>query len=174
MMAKVICASQPNLRAVVAILLAFSKKNSTRQLGFLCLAFLLVPRLQAQLRIENPRHLEVPEERAQLIVNSAAQVVAEEFHVQDVHAIEFPITLVMGSPDDYYEEDANTKTYAVHLRTWREREFTASVIQLTVHQLVTVEKRDKMLARILTRVNRVSPVDVSELPGKQGKGSQGQ
>lgn len=137
-----------------------------KHLTLLCLMFLLVPSVHAQLRIENSRHLDVPQERAQIIVNAAAQVVAEEFHVPDVREVEFPLTLVLGSSDDYYEENEHTKTYAVHLRTWDEDKFAVSVVRLCVHRLITRERRDKMLARIINRVNRVSPVDVSQLPGK--------
>ena len=137
-----------------------------KHLTLLCLMFLLVPWVHAQLRIENSRHLDLPEERAQLIVRSAAQVVAEEFHVPDVRDLEFPLTLVLGAPDDYYEENEHTKTYAVHLKAWDETKFAVSVVRLSVHRLITKERRDKMLARVMNRVNRVSPVDVSQLPGK--------
>jgi len=137
-----------------------------KHLTLLCLMFLLAPSVHAQLRIDNPRHLDVSGGRAQLILHSAAQVVAEEFHVQDVHDVEFPLTLVLGSPDDYYEENEHTKTYSVYLRTWDEDKFAVSVVRLSVHRLITKERRDKMLARIMNRVNRLSPVDVSQLPGK--------
>jgi hypothetical protein len=135
-------------------------------LTILCLTFLLAPKLQAQFRVENPHHLDFPQERAELIINSARQVVAEEFHVQDAREVEFPLTLVLGSTDEYYDENEDTKTYAVHLRSWDEVKFAVSVVRLSVHRLITKDRRDKMLARVLNRVNRVSPVDVSHLPGK--------
>jgi len=135
-------------------------------LAILCLTFALAPRVHAQFRVENPHHLDFPQERAQLIINSARQVVAEEFHLQDARDVEFPLTLVLGSADEYYDENENTKAYAIHLRKWDEVKFAVSVVRLSVHRLITKDRRDKMLARVLNRVNRVSPVDVSQLPGK--------
>jgi hypothetical protein len=138
-------------------------------LAFVCLTFLVGPRLQAQLRIDNPGHLDFPEQRAQLILNKAAEVVAEEFHVHDMREIEFPLTLVLGSKEDYYEETEDTKIYSIHLRAWDEDKFAVSVVRLSVHRLITRERRNKMLERIMNRVNSMSPVDVSQFARKSEK-----
>ena len=58
---------------------------------------LLVCPLLAQVTIENPDHLDVPEQKVQILFHTTCQVVAREFHIHKGEQ-EFPLVLVLGDP----------------------------------------------------------------------------
>src|SRR5215510_9874342 len=55
----------------------------------------------AQLTIQSEKPSSAPEQRVQLLFETACQAVAEEFHV-DVKIVRFPLTVVIGAENDRY------------------------------------------------------------------------
>jgi hypothetical protein len=121
-------------------------------LCFLCVACSLAP---AQLKIENPNRLEVPEQKAQLLWNMARRVAAEEFHVND--DTEIPLTLVPGEETEHYnvKEDG---TYSIYLRNWDDVKFTVLATRLALLRLAGGKRGIKMTREFLRRAERSAPV----------------
>ena len=65
-----------------------------------------------QLTIINPKHLVVPQEKAEILISTARRVVTETFPLSD-HAkdAKFPITLELGQKEEHYSADDKTGTY---------------------------------------------------------------
>ena len=116
----------------------------------------------AQIRIENPKRLPVPEEKAQVIFSTACRVVAEEFHVPHSQ-LEFPLVLVLGEENQRYTADEGTGTYTVYLRQWDPVQFADSAMRLAVQRLVPPQRRNRMLTAILYRSREIAPISVEEV-----------
>lgn len=121
----------------------------------------MVPLSQAQLHIENQKGLPVPDARAQVIFRVACRTVGEEFHLKQ-HELTFPLTLIVGSPEDRYEDDHDAGIYRVYLKTWDERKFAVGVMRLAVVRMIGREQRDRLVWRILTRADAIAPVSVPQ------------
>ncbi len=141
-----------------------------RYLHFVLLILVLPSLGRAQLKIENPRNLDVPVERAQVIFSTGCRVVAEEFHIKPKELAHFPLILVLGTPADLYEDDHDSGSYKIHLQTWNEKKFAIGVMRLAVEMLVTRERRDRLVSEILTRANSIAPLDVSNAKTQPEKG----
>ena len=116
---------------------------------------------QAQLKVENRGHLGAPAERAQIIYGSACRVVGEEFHLKHAELREFPLTLVLGSPQDLYEDDHDAGMYHIYLTVWDEKKFAVGVIRLAIESMVNKQRRDRLVWEILTRANAIMPLNAS-------------
>ncbi len=116
----------------------------------------------AQVQIQNPKHLPVPEYKAQVIFSTACRVVAEEFHVPQSQ-LAFPVVLFLGEKSQRYTADEGTGTYAVYLRQWDPVQFADSAMRLAVQRLVPPQRRNRMLTAILYRSNEIAPVSVEEI-----------
>lgn len=116
----------------------------------------------AQVKIENPKHLPVPEEKAQVIFSAACRVVAEQFHVPHSH-LAFPVVLVLGEQSQRYTADEETGTYTVYLRQWDPVQFADSAMRLAVQRLVPRQLRNRMLTAILDRSREIAPISVEEV-----------
>ncbi len=121
--------------------------------------------LWAQVTLRNPQHLPVPEERVQVIFRTTCRVVAEQFRLHP-EQLEFPLTLVLGEPNEQYSADEDTGTYTIYLNQWNEAKFTTSAMRLAVWRMVPRKRRDQLVWEILQRANRVAPVPAAALRGK--------
>jgi hypothetical protein len=74
----------------------------------------------AQLTILNPNRLDVPEEKANVLLSSACQVVAQEFHVTDISALRFSVVLVLGEKEELYTIDEKRLEYKLYMKQWDE------------------------------------------------------
>lgn len=116
----------------------------------------------AQVHIQNPKHLPVPEEKAQVIFNTACRVVADEFHVPHSQ-LAFSLVLVLGEESQRYTANEETGTYAVYLRQWDPVQFADSAMRLAVQRLVPPQRRNRMLTAILFRSREIAPISVEEI-----------
>lgn len=128
------------------------------------LILLVSSAMLGQVTVVNPKHLEFPKDKINLIFRIACKVVAEEFHVPEKAAeSEFPLTLILGDPNERYTEDEQHHLYAVYLEQWNEEKFTVSAMRLAIQHMVPQSRRDKMAREILRRSNQVAPVAVTTL-----------
>jgi hypothetical protein len=116
---------------------------------------------QAQLSVENKDHLVVPSQRPQIIYATACRVVREEFHLKHAELRDFPLSLVLGSREDRYEDDHDAGMYHIYLTVWDEKKFAVGVIRLAIESMVNKQRRDRLIWEILTRANAIMPLNAS-------------
>jgi len=108
------------------------------------------------LAIVNPNQINMPDERARVLLRTTCRLVAGEFHrrPQDV---ELTMTLVLGAPDEHYSIDKEGRM-TMYLERWDEAKFVNGVITSAVQWLAPLQKRNQMLTEILRRTDRIAPV----------------
>jgi hypothetical protein len=111
-----------------------------------------------QITIDNPKHLDIPEGRAKVLLNVACKVVGEKFHRNPAN-LEFPVILVLGQPW-HYTADADNGVYAIYLETWDDTRFASSAMMLAVSRVVPTNQYKEMVAEILKRSKQILPVRI--------------
>jgi hypothetical protein len=114
----------------------------------------------SQVTVVNPKHLEFPNDKVNIIFRTACKVVAEEFH-ERTKQCEFPLTLVLGAPDDGYTEDEGHPLYTIHLDRWNEVIFTMAAVGVAIQHMVPQQRREKMAREVLRRSEQVAPVPIT-------------
>ena len=123
----------------------------------------LAPAATAQLSVVNPRHLNVSEEKARLILNTAYRVVAEQFKIRDFASDEQKLTLVLGEPNERYEEQSSGKACTVYLSQWDEEKFAVAAMRHAVYRLAHGQRMNRMIGEVLRRANLAAPVSIDTL-----------
>lgn len=124
----------------------------------------LTPRsATAQLAIENPSHLQVPEQKASLLLNSACRVVAEKFRISNPSQRLLSLKLVLGSKDEHYTADADKDSYTLFLERWDENKFTIAATNLAIQRFVIHDRLPSLVAEVLQRTAHLAPVAVTDL-----------
>jgi hypothetical protein len=121
----------------------------------------------AQLRVENPKHLDYPEAKAKVLLGTACRVVAEEFHAQDPSEVVYPLTLVLGVRDEHWTEDEEGHDYTLYLKDWNEAKFAVAAMRLALQRLITRDRRKRLVREILRRSDQIAPVAASMLHGSR-------
>jgi len=124
----------------------------------------------AQLTVINPKHLEVPEEKAGILLRTACEVVAGEFHVSDASDLKFGLTLVLGEVEEHYTADEGTRSYTLYLKEWEEFKFATLAMRLCVYQLPTRRRESRLVNEILRRSDKISPVWAGKLRNEPHRG----
>jgi hypothetical protein len=133
--------------------------------------FLLLPATTslgiAQLTITNPKHLDLPEHRARVLLIETCRVVANEFHVRNSSDLEYSLTLVLGEKDEGYGIDNEGKV-TLYLQQWSESKFVHAATRLAVQSLANRERVERLAKEILRRSDRIFPVPQSSLRSPDG------
>ena len=116
----------------------------------------------AQITVRNPNNLPFPDNKPQILLRTACQVVAEEFHIPDPSRLQFPLILVLGEPW-HYTADEDNQIYTIYLERWDDTLFATSAMAIASHRVVTKDRYKKMVLEILRRANRISPVEPTDL-----------
>jgi hypothetical protein len=119
----------------------------------------------AQLSVVNPNHIEMPLERAMVILNTACLVVADEFHQRNASDLHFQTVLVLGNSEEHYQVDEKKGIYTVYLRQWDERKFATLAMRFCVQRLASSVREDHLVQEILRRTDRIGPVSADALRG---------
>ena len=117
----------------------------------------------AQLTIVNPKQLEVPQAKANILLNTACRVVAKKFRVSDPSSLRFSLVLVLGEREEHYTVDEKKLEYKLYMREWDETKFVALAMRFCVQRLPTREQEARLLKEILHRSDKISPVPANEL-----------
>lgn len=120
----------------------------------------------AQVTIQNPKHLEVPEQRVQMLHNIICEVAAKEFHVRKGN-VECGLTMVLGEGRSRVAAESGG-VYTVYLERWDETTFVVSDMQLSMYRMVTRDRWVGMAREISRRADQISPVSVDRLRGTNG------
>jgi hypothetical protein len=128
--------------------------------------FLLVNSLTfAQLAIDNPKHLDVPEEKARVLLKMARRAVATEFHSRDHSKAEFDLRLVLGEREEHYGFDEQTGIPTLYLQQWDETKFTNAAIRFAVQKSIARNREEQMISEILRRAGQVTSIPANQLRG---------
>ena len=100
----------------------------------------------------------VPEEKVQILFNITCRVVAEEFRLPEKSAARFPVTLVMGDPNERVLGDELNQVYFIYLNRWDDVQFATSASRLALQHMISKERKAKLVGDILQRAERVAPV----------------
>jgi hypothetical protein len=121
----------------------------------------------AQLTTANPKHLDLPEPRARVLLIETCRVVANEFHVRNSSDLEYSLTLVLGEKDEGYGIDNQGKV-TFYLQQWSERKFVDAATRLAVQSLANRERVERLVKEILRRSDRILPVPQNALRSPDG------
>ncbi len=113
----------------------------------------------AQVTIENPQHLDIPEQRVQVLHNIICRVVAEEFHVS-ASKVQGPVTLVIGERKDTSIANEFSGVYRIYVGHWDEATFATSDMRLSVLRMTFRDHWERMTREVVRRADQVAPVGV--------------
>jgi len=111
----------------------------------------------AQLKVENPQHLKFEADRAQVLHRIICHVVANELRMRESKT-EFPVTLVLGDPEERIRVDEDGIPRTVYLSSWDEAHFAISDMQLVMQRAVILEYWQRMMNEVVRRWKEVAPV----------------
>lgn len=122
----------------------------------------------AQVSIKDPQHLDVPEQRVQVLHNVICRVVAREFRARTAETCG-PVTVFLGQTKEGIAADELNGVFTIYLERWDEPAFAMADMRLAVQRLGLSQDRWKRMARvIINRVNQISPVSAKALQKKNG------
>jgi len=113
------------------------------------------------LTIVNSHQVNIPGERARVLLLTTCRVVAEDFH-RKPEDVDLRMTLVLGEREERYAID-ETGRMTLYLESWNETKFVDGVITGALQRLTPLRTRKQMLAEILRRTDKVAPVAVNRL-----------
>ena len=113
------------------------------------------------LTIVNSRQIDMPGERARVLVLTACRVVAEEFH-QKPEDVELNVTLLLGESNEHLAID-DTGRMTLYLERWDETKFVDGVITGAIQKLTPLTRRKQMFTEIHRRTDKIAPIPVSQL-----------
>jgi hypothetical protein len=125
----------------------------------------------AQLSFENPRKLNVPEDKARLLFQMSCRAVADELHLRESSAPHFEMRLVLDEQDEHFGYDEHTGVPTLFLHRWNEQKFVTAVVRFAVEWSVSLRQQQRIIANVLHRSDQDAPVSVEQLhkfraPGK--------
>ena len=122
----------------------------------------------AVLTIVNPKHREIPEQRARVQFLTACNVVAAEFH-RAADEVKLNVTLVVEDGDEHYAIDKSGEL-TLHLKSWNDAKFVDAVIRGAIQQLTPAHTRERLLMDVLRRSDQIAPVSPNELKSPTSSG----
>jgi len=118
---------------------------------------------RAQLVLENPKHLIIPESQAQALFFTTTRVMEKEFNVPGALENKFRMTLVLGQKPERFTIDDPQGNGTLYLERWNESKFTTVTMRLAIQQLLVPERQQRMLDAIVRRAHEIAPVSARDL-----------
>jgi hypothetical protein len=106
----------------------------------------------------------VPDEKVNILYQTTFRVVAQEFRLRDSSDLRFPVTLVLGDPNERVLGDELNKVYVIYMERWDEAKFALAASRIAVQHLVSEERKNRIVHEILRRSNQIAPLP---LPASQ-------
>lgn len=126
-------------------------------------SFLLISLGSAQVTIKNPQHLDVPEQRVQMLHRIICRVVAEEFHIAEREA-EGPVTLLLG--EEHERTVVDERNGHIYLHRWDEAAFAISDTELAVQRMLSRHRFERIAREVIRRANKIAPVNANAARGE--------
>jgi hypothetical protein len=119
----------------------------------------------AQLTIDNPQHLNLPEDQARLLLQLSYRKVARELHLSDSSNIESGLHLVLGEKEERYGYDDQSGVATVFLREWNETKFVIAAMRFAVQHSIGPQRQEQMVVEVLRRAKQIAPVPAAQIRG---------
>jgi len=119
--------------------------------------------VRAQLTIENPKKLDIPEPQAQALFLNINRVMESEFHSPGTLENKLRVRLVLGQPQERFTIDDSLGNGTIYLERWNEGKFAVSTMRLAVQHLLGPDRQKKMLEEIVRRTRDTAPVSTAQL-----------
>jgi len=116
-----------------------------------------------EIKIENPKHLDVPEQKARVLLKLACQAVVNELHLSERADWDFNLRLVLGGKDEGYVIDQPSGLATVYLERWDEAKFTAAAVKLAVQKSIDERHEEQIIREVLRRSDQIAPVSAKRL-----------
>jgi hypothetical protein len=113
------------------------------------------------LTIVNSRQIDMPGERARVLLLTTCRVVAEEFH-QKPEDVDLKVTLLLGESNEHLAIDDSGRM-TLYLERWDETKFVDGVITGAIQKLTPLQKRKQMFTEIRRRTEKIAPIPISQL-----------
>jgi hypothetical protein len=139
----------------------------TRFLASILLLLAMKALSLAQLTIINPKNLDLPQDRARVLLIEASRVVANEFHVRNSSDVGYPLLLVLGEKDEGYGIDSEGRV-TLYLQVWSETKFVDAATRLAIQSLANRKRLQRLAKEVLQRSDRIVPVSHGTLLGRDG------
>ena len=119
----------------------------------------------AELTIDNPQHVDVPEEKARVLLRLASRAIAKEFHLREQSKTELDLRLVLGEKDERYGIDQESGIPTLYLQQWNETKFASAAVRLAVQKSVDRHREEQMVTDILQRSEQIVAIPANKLRG---------
>lgn len=113
--------------------------------------------------IDNPKGLQVDASQVNFLYTITCQEIAEAYNVRNYKDLQVPLTLVLGEDDERYVIDHLTGAGTVYLRQWIEQNFVAATVMIAFHRVLSNDRFNSEVIKILTRFEKVKPQTVTAL-----------
>jgi hypothetical protein len=113
------------------------------------------------LTIVNSRQIDMPGERARILLLTTCRVVAEEFH-QKPEDVDLKVTLFLGESNEHVAID-DTGRMTLYLERWDETKFVDGVITGAIQKLTPLHRREQMFTEVRRRTEKIAPIAVNQL-----------
>lgn len=113
------------------------------------------------LTIVNSRQIDMPGERARVLLLTACRVVAEQFH-QKPEDVDLKVTLLLGESNEHVAID-ETGRMTLYMDRWDETKFVDGVITGAIQKLTPLSRRKQMFDEIHRRTDKIAPISASQL-----------
>jgi len=117
---------------------------------------------EAQVRIQGDDRDGVSPQRATLLFNVTARVVAEEFHLRRTD-LQIPITVVFSEEPSGVIGNETTGIFTIYMPRWDDTMFATSVSRIALQHLLSSERKARIVRESLRRAGLAAPVSVSAL-----------
>src|SRR5215471_18197968 len=117
----------------------------------------------AQLSIENPKHLKVPEDQARLLLRISCRAVADELHLRESSLTKMSMHLILGAEEDGFGYAEHTGVPTLSLREWDERKFVTAALSFAVQRSINQHRQEQIIADILHRYRQIGPISADHL-----------
>jgi hypothetical protein len=119
----------------------------------------------AQLAIDNPKNLDVPEQKARVLLRLACRAVAAELHLHEASKPEFDLRLVLGEQDERYGLDGQTGVPTLYLQQWNETKFASAAIRFAIQKSIDQKREEVMISEMLRRAEQIASIPAKQLHG---------
>jgi len=113
------------------------------------------------LTVVNSRQIDMPGERARVLLLTTCRVVAEEFH-QKPEELELKVTLLLGESNEHVAIDDSGRM-TLYLERWDETKFVDGVITGAIQKLTPLHRREQMFTEVRRRTEKIAPIAVNQL-----------
>jgi hypothetical protein len=118
----------------------------------------------AELTIDNPKHLDVPEDKARVLLRLACRAVVKELHSREQSKADLDLRLVLGEKEEHYEIDEHGVS-TLYLRQWNETKFATAALRLAVQNSIDRNREKRMILDILQRSGQIAAILANQLRG---------